>query len=166
MKEERPRLNIPLNVPDYIQEGLSLAAVFLIVFIPIKYFTDLPDIIPIHFNLEGEPDNFGTKKTIFLLPAISIALYIFMTGINKYPHTFNYTHKITPENAFSQYRAGTRLIRFVKLLILVSFLYLEWITIRTAMGQEHGMGHGFTLLFFASLTGTIIAYFYTTSKIE
>lgn len=42
-------------------------------------YMQAPDIVPIHWNLEGNPDNFAPKGIgIFLLPLINTGLYVFL----------------------------------------------------------------------------------------
>ena len=43
-----------------------------------------PDIVPIHWNLEGKPDNYAPKDIgLFLLPLINTGLYVFLYFIPK-----------------------------------------------------------------------------------
>ncbi|MFN4902055.1 MAG: SdpI family protein [Ignavibacteria bacterium] len=45
-------------------------------------YMQAPDIVPIHWNLEGNPDNFAPKGIgIFLLPLINTGLYVFLLFI-------------------------------------------------------------------------------------
>ena len=50
-------------------------------------YPTLPNKIPMHFNLKGEVDGWGSKESIYLLPAImgltSIFVYFLMANIKK-----------------------------------------------------------------------------------
>lgn len=59
----------------------------------------LPEEIPIHFNGIGEADGFGSKTTIFLTPIIATFLVVLLSVLERNPENFNYTVKITKENA-------------------------------------------------------------------
>lgn len=60
---------------------LFTALVLLIVpFVLIAVFwNDIPDTIPIHYNLEGEADNWASKEAgIFILPGTSVFVFLLM----------------------------------------------------------------------------------------
>lgn len=83
------------------------------------HYSSLPAIVPIHFNLNGEADGFGSKATLFMFPAIMTIVVIGLTIVNRYPHLFNYAKEITAENALTEYSRATRLIAFIKLMIVL-----------------------------------------------
>jgi len=87
----------------------------------IYFYLNLPIIIPIHFNLKGEVDNYGNKYSILFMPLIATVIFFGITFLNKYPHVFNYMKKITSENAIQQYSIATKMLRLLKLSILLIF---------------------------------------------
>lgn len=60
---------------------IQFLVVILLLSIPIIYagiiYDDLPEIIPIHFDLEGNPNGFGSRSSVFLGPLILGAVGIF-----------------------------------------------------------------------------------------
>jgi len=42
----------------------------------IKNWKSFPDRVPIHFNIMGKPDNYGSKYFMLLYPVMSFALFI------------------------------------------------------------------------------------------
>jgi uncharacterized membrane protein len=121
--EYRPKLAIKPTRTDKLAESLAyafLAATFIVALN--AYFT-LPETVPVHFNIKGEADGFGSKVSILPLPLISVIMFVGMTILNRYPWVFNYPVKITEENVLKQYTAAVRLMRWLKLsLVLVFFL--------------------------------------------
>ena len=140
---------IKLDWFDKIIEGTGILGVLLLMGLPIIYYEDLPDVIPKHYGLNGLPDGFGGKKTIWLLPATGLIIYIVITELIKYPHTFNYPKKITEDNAKQVYRITTKMLRFLKASIVCTFSYITYMTIQIALGKQDGLGNYFTLLFTA-----------------
>ena len=73
------------------QSWLRWAIVFLMISIPWIYLASiwkgLPATIPIHFGTNFEPDRYGPKRNIFLIPLIftglSILMYLLLTNIYK-----------------------------------------------------------------------------------
>ena len=41
----------------------------------------LPDRIPTHFNISGQPNAWGPPKMLWLLPVIGTGLYVLMTAL-------------------------------------------------------------------------------------
>jgi len=161
---ERPKIKIDLDISDYIIE--SIGATFLVLMIgwPLYYFNELPEIIPRHFNAAGEPDGYSQKKIIWTLPAIGLVIYIGMFFLNKFPHIFNYLKEITKENAERQYRIATKLIRTINMLIAVSFFYIGFGTIQTALNEQDGLGKFFLPITLVATFGTIGIYMYQALK--
>jgi len=85
-----------------------------------KFFS-LPAIIPTHYNFKNQVDGYGSKYVILTLPVISSFLFGLLSLINKYPQSFNYSVKITEQNALRQYTMATRLLRGLKCLLLLLF---------------------------------------------
>jgi len=44
----------------------------------------LPPVVPIHFNVQGEPDSYGSKFFLLILPAVMVAMYVLMTYLPKF----------------------------------------------------------------------------------
>ena len=141
--KNRPKIELQLTQRDKILEVIGwilLIGTWILTFT--NYF-DLPETIPIHFNAAGEADGFGSKKTILALPIISTLLFIGMTFLNKYPHVFNYPNEITEENALSQYTNATRILRYLKVIIVLIFGGIVFMTIQNVNGKADGLGTWF-----------------------
>lgn len=141
---ERPRIRPEKEPIDVLLEIAGLVAVIVMVMITARSYSGLPDRIPTHFNGSGQPDGYGGKVTIWLLPGITIAMYAGLSLINRFPYIFNFPVNITEENAPRLYRHATRSIRILNLLLVMLFLYLTWETIALASGKSSGLGFLFT----------------------
>ena len=119
---------------------------------------NLPERIPTHFNIAGEPDGYGSKSTLWILPVTAVIMYIGMTILELFPHIYNYPVEITPENAVRQYRIATRLIRILKTIIAILFSFLSYQTIKTALGITGGLGKVFLPVSLLITFGVIIIY--------
>lgn len=80
-------------------------------------YGNLPEIIPTHYNAQGVVDDYGSKYHIFLLPFISLVLYIAMT-FSSLLSSVKSTNSI-------------KLLRYVKLvaLLVIAFLLLKTLAI-------------------------------------
>lgn len=124
--EIRPVLKVPLTTIDFTLEAIAILGIISLCSLAVVSYSSLPDIIPTHFNLKGQADDWGNKASIFILPGIGLLLFTGITIISKFPHIFNYPVKVTEENAFHLYTKSVRVMRILKALIVILFLFIEW----------------------------------------
>lgn len=124
--EYRPKFNVPFSKADYAIELSALLGIILNWVLPLIFYFQLPEIITTHYGIDGKPNDWGSKNSIFILPVISTILYIGLTILNRFPHIFNYPVKVTPDNFVQLYIRYTRIIRVMKLVIILIFIFIEW----------------------------------------
>ena len=138
--ETKPKLKVELSSTDKVLEVLSwIILVTWWVFVLFS-FTRFPHTIPTHFNASGDPDSYGNKSTIFMLPIIGTALVIGLTILNNYPHIFNYGTGFNRDNALNQYTTATRIIRYFKLLVVIVFAIISFLIYSISRGKSSGLG--------------------------
>ncbi len=140
METERPKIKLIPTTADMLVELLGWIVLLTIWGWTFTYYSSLPDTIPTHFNAAGEVDGFGSKASIIGLPVIASLLFIGLTVLNRYPHSFNYPTAITQDNALQLYTLATRMLRFLKLVLVVVFGGIEFMTIQHATGKGAGLG--------------------------
>ncbi|MCL2074421.1 MAG: DUF1648 domain-containing protein [Marinilabiliaceae bacterium] len=145
--KEIPKIKLELTANDKVLEIVGWISLFAIWSLTIVNYNSLPDIIPIHYNAAGEADGFGGKANILTLPLISTILFVGLTILNKFPHILNYPTIITKENAQRQYTIATKLIRYLKFIIVITVGFISFRTIQNAHGKADGLGSWFTPLF-------------------
>ena len=134
-----PRIPISLERMDWLMEAIGLIGILLLIGVPFIYYGQLPDSVPTHFGMDGQPDAFGDKKSIWILPGIGILTYFGLQLLSRHPHLFNYPVEITKENAARQYQIGARLMRTVNAIITCFLAYLVYASIQTALGRRDGI---------------------------
>ena len=164
MKENRPKIDIPLQRLDWITELLGFIGLCFLVGLPIYFFDSLPDEVPIHFDADGKPNGYSKKTGIWLLPSIGALMYFFMFWLNKYPHTFNYPQKVTQENARRLYTSATRMMRTLNAIIACAFAYITYAMLQTALGNQDGIGIWFLPVFLVGIFGLIGYFMYKSVK--
>jgi uncharacterized membrane protein len=142
--KNRPKLIIEKTEFDRLTDWLSIIIlVVFLIYVFLKY-QHLPNIIPTHFGADGAADDFGPKITIWILPSIAIILIIVKTILIKYPHLFNYSVKITEENAPRLYQFGAKIVRLTTLFVTLLFFYLSYVIIKTTeINGENTLGTWF-----------------------
>jgi uncharacterized membrane protein len=150
---KRPVIEIEKKPIDWFMDIVGIIFILLIIGYPLVNYSSLPDQIPTHFDASGQPDAFGSKSKLWGLPAIATICFIGLFILNFFPHIFNYPTEINESNAESMYRNATRMIRVLNLVIAVSFFYISFRSINTAMGVYSGLGSYFLPIF---ITATLL----------
>jgi uncharacterized membrane protein len=157
-KKERPDIKIKRTAIDWAMEFIAFSFLMILIVLPIVYYGILPETVPVHFNGAGQPDGYGSKNTLLILPMAGLFVYLLLTVIEAFPQVYNFPVEITPENAASQYGLATRLIRILKMVILIIFSFISYQTIRTASGAAEGLGKAFLPIFLLITFGVILVY--------
>jgi hypothetical protein len=104
----------------------------------------LPQKIPIHFNIFGRPDNWGSRWMIFLLPIIaSVIAVTFLLGIVR-PGQVPTTSLTRPERLP---------VSCLMLVIALGFTFINRRIVDCALGVTDGLGKLFLPVFLAAVLG-------------
>jgi len=141
-KEYRPILEIPITPIEKTYDSISIGFVLGTVVLALWSFLNLPEIIPIHWNIRGEADGYGERYWIGFIPIISILFYYGNSKLTKIPHKYNYLKKLTKENVRSEYLSGRKLIRLTHLVSQIVFTLLTVFIIRGAASEVKDIGFG------------------------
>lgn len=152
--KKRPKIPVKSTPTDYIIEIIGALGIMFLIILPIYFYNDLPQQIPKHFSAAGQVDSYGNRGVIWLLPVVGLILYVGMTIFNKFPFAFNYPVKVTSENAKRLYTLGTRTIRLLKAIMVLSFSFLNYRTIKIALCRTTGIGK----LFLPAFLILVLAY--------
>lgn len=121
--------------PNYFVIGLGLLS-FVVSVIAVFF---LPDQVPIHWNFEGEIDNYGSKYVYLLLGSLGILTYFLM----------NLTRKIDPNEA----KIDGNLSAYATMRNIISIMMscIGFISILSALQKEFN-----TMLIFIILGGFFV----------
>lgn len=159
MTTSRPISELRRQPGVWLLEGLTILGLLFLIVVPVACYSALPETIPTHFDLNGEPDGWGSREMIFILPGVGLVLYVLMTFIGRSPHRHNYLWEITESNAPMQYALAVRVVSLIKCEVVWLFAILAWLMIRTAQGERDGIGLAFLPLMIVLLLGTMTWYF-------
>lgn len=151
--------SIPLSQMELFLEIAAAMGILFSLTILIRSWNMLPDIVPTHFGISGTPDAWGGKNSLLLLPAVSGGLYLLLTILGRFPGIYNYPVTITETNYLIQYYLARSLLAWIKTEIIWMFVWLNWLTIQTALGNQAGLGWAAMPVILIVITVTIVAYF-------
>ncbi|MDW0108819.1 DUF1648 domain-containing protein [Sporosarcina aquimarina] len=144
------------RLSDVVGIGVFIASV---VYIILKW-SSLPDEVPIHFNAAGEADGYGSPYVMLLLTAIGAGLWALLQFLERHPEWHNYPRRLNETNAKEFYQSSRTLLNRIKNLSLILFAFLNWETIRVALGDTNslskfGMYGVFILIFGVLIVGVV-----------
>ena len=139
----RPRIELraaPVDVAVQVAAAIGLLLSGILVF---SDWPRLPDSVPVHFGMDGSPDAWGSKRSLLVLPGLSLLVFVMLTILEKVPHLHNYPWSITPENAPRQYLNSRRMLTALKAVVAWVLAIGFWRTCAVADGRADGLGAWF-----------------------
>src|SRR5690606_1400491 len=142
MNTNRPKIKVPLKPLDIVLDITSASIILMAITYTVINYSNLQDTIPLHFNFQGEADNYGDKSTILWLPILNVGLFFLLYALTKFPHVHNYMVNITQENALKNYRFSIRILRFTNLFLAILFAFIQFKIIQLAKMEKHDWSMG------------------------
>jgi uncharacterized membrane protein len=119
-----------------IPEAISLAALVFQVWIvcgALYGASRLPERVPIHFDMAGHPNGWGSPSTFLVLPFVTVAVYLLLTIVARFPASFNYAGvEVTNENRPRLQALTINMLAWTKMEMVCTFLWVQWATIQAA----------------------------------
>jgi hypothetical protein len=134
---------------------IALAALYGLTWSALYGPNRLPDRVPTHFDAAGNPNGWGSPSGLILMPAIATALYLLMTVVARFPESFHYPVRITPQNLARLQAVTLNMVLWLKVELACLFAVLQWAFIQSA---RTGNGHLFPMIlpfFIVAVFGTI-----------
>jgi uncharacterized membrane protein len=112
-------------------------------------YTELPDIIPVHFNASGTPDGWGRKATIWILPVITVVISLALILLPRMaPNSINYPVKITSANTESQFKLVVLFMTILSFMVMFLMMYATWTMVAGArVGEDEGFKADYAWVF-------------------
>lgn len=120
---------------DRILEVVAWLLLVVLSVVAVYAHGELPEIIPVHFDIHGRPDVYGDKTSIFILPVIGFLLLVVIHLLLRYSPAARKAVRETSVRAAKKYRIATRMIRIVKAAVLADFIIITATIWLVAMGR-------------------------------
>jgi hypothetical protein len=114
--------------------------------------------IPIHFDLAGKPDRWGTPSMLWPMVAIAIALYALITVVARFPSIFNFPVRVTPTNRPRLEALAIDMLAWIKAEIMCLFAVIQFGAIETVRQGRNALAPALFPLGTAVVFGTIAVY--------
>lgn len=145
-------LMIQYNRLHKILEILSLLVLFAFLIIFFIKWPDLPDKVPVHFDLQGEVNRWGNKME---LPGVAVFLYLMLSICRFIPVRFwNAPCKITDQNRDFVYSTSFTLLQVIKLETMLFFAITSLLLLHEKI--SNGITIGFLLILGSTIAGFLL----------
>lgn len=154
---DNPLKRAPYDWTLEILSLLSLAAAF----IPVLYYAELGEgnVLPIHYNVLGKADGWGSRAFIWILPLVATAFYAALTICEQFYTKFNLPFKVPSSNATPVYRLCIRLVRHEKLVCIATFAYMNGTSLAIAMGRGSNLNKYAMMFLVFSMLAIVVIYY-------
>lgn len=95
-------------------------------------WNQIPDQVPGHYNGAGEITRWGSKYELFIVPIISLIIYLGISLIEKFPEVWNTGVKVTEKNREQVYKELKNMIVSLNFFMVLTFTSL---TVMTSLGK-------------------------------
>jgi hypothetical protein len=160
----RPRLNIPRTQLELFCELFAAAAVIWLTLYLLVTWGSLPVSIPVHFNVAGEANRWGSRNGLLFLYGVLAAMYAGLSMLQRFPHICNYPFDLTSQNVRQQYLLARQLLVFLKTEVVGNLAFITWQTLQVARGRSQTLGGWFAPVFLLMIFGTIAWYIIAARK--
>ncbi len=168
MQSKRPKpLPFVRNSIEWTLELIGLSSIALMIIIGLWFYESMPDKIPIHFNLRGEPNGYGSKNMIWLIIGIAIFFFAVMNTILRIPDQYNYSIKITEENAQRLYRITQHHLLWIKTILVLIFLGIILLIVQSVVtSKPPGWAIWFIVISLSSMSVVIYRLFKLSKSLQ
>jgi uncharacterized membrane protein len=114
-----------------------LGVLYWITYLALNGAERLPDRIPTHFDISGQPNGWGSPAFLWFLPLVGTGLYVLLTVLGSIRfRKYNLPVRVTEANLpFIQEQTGV-MVGWIKCEMLCLFAYLQWSIIQSARSDE------------------------------
>jgi uncharacterized membrane protein len=103
--------------------GAVLMATYI--FFMLIIWADVPELIPVHFDISGMADRWGSRVELVVVFFVAILLYAGLTWITRHPQLWNVPSAKDAVQEAHVYRTTKSMIIALKVEILVTFFYIS-----------------------------------------
>ncbi len=121
---------------SFVLKVISFVVLILIWIFTMVNFKNLPETIPIHYNIYVTPDGFGPKSTIWFETTLTTALFLFLMYVSKKP---NFPLLNIPQNIKKKPVLTEFIVSILLLIIMLIFADINYESIQNALGKTKGI---------------------------
>lgn len=134
----------------------SLAVLFWISYSALNGPESLPDRIPTHFNIAGQPNAWGSRDFLWFLPCVAAGLYLLLTVLGNIRfRRFNLPVRMTEANLPFIQDQTIIMVAWIKCEILCLMTYLQWSIVQSARNGTFRLSPLLIPIFLVAIFSTV-----------
>ncbi len=123
----------------------SILLLIISIVYKIVIYQILPEQIPIHYGVDGKPDDFASKQSIWILTVVSILIFALL-NLTASQAKEGFPLLNASEYVKKQPEIAVLYLQSMAFCCLLLFTYIDYITIQISLGNEVSLGIGFFIL--------------------
>ncbi len=164
-----PRLPVrwlPAGRWEWLLEAVTLGVVLFWFYYLTVYWEALPDRVPSGFDWKGAPRGSAPKSFLWVLPAVSLVVYVVMTVASRFPHRGNFPVQVTEMNAPRLYAMARWMLNVIKLQVTATMGYIQWKMVQTGLENAAGLNPWVMGLLLVAVMGTAVYGAWSMRRME
>ncbi|WP_027375751.1 DUF1648 domain-containing protein [Kaistella palustris] len=101
------------------------------------HYRELPAVIPVHFDLQGNADGYGTKMLVWLEAGIAAVLYFFLFYLSKNSESVLLN---LPANIKENPQTAEIAVDGLNILVMIVFAVITYESIQVGLSMQKGLG--------------------------
>lgn len=162
----RPRFDVPKTLPDYVGQVLGFAGACSGVLLLLIVWGDLPEQIPRHFGITGEPTAWSGRWSAAFGVGIALLIFVGLTLLARVPHIYNYPWPITDQNAEIQYRLMRSLVIWLNAVSVLMMVSIVWSQVRVALGSAEQINPFMIMGFIIVINVVLVLFVYRAYRCQ
>jgi uncharacterized membrane protein len=119
----------------------------------------LPDRMPTHFDISGQPNAWGSPGTLWILPVVGAGLYLLMTVLASIQfRSFNLPVRVTQTNLPFIQGKTSEMVAWIKTEMLCLFVYIQSAIIQGARSGQFRLSPAIVPVFMGVIFATAGVY--------
>lgn len=139
-KQHHPTAAYGNKAGSRLLEVLSLLGIVAGVILLWSAWPELPEKVPSHFNLSGQPDGWAGKSILYLFIAVPLFICGLMTAVNRGNIRPSNAKDLPPEAVAEATTIMRTFLNMLKAELIWFFVLIEWRTLDVALGKADGLG--------------------------
>lgn len=112
-----------------IIEIITLLVLVAMIITVVTLFRKMPDVVPIHYNISGQIDGWGSKYVLLISPIIGVVICVGFFILLRVPRIWNMPFEPNENSKYKLYKSTRSLIGFLNLDFSLVFFYISYTTI-------------------------------------
>jgi uncharacterized membrane protein len=140
--------------------GLGMLAVlYWITWTAVSGTNRLPERVPTHFDISGNPNAWGSSRMLLFLPIVVTGVYLLITVLALIPATrINLPVRVTAANLPFIQQQTRDMVSWIKLEMVCLFTYVQWSIIQAVRDREFHISPLMVPVYLVCVFGTVGAY--------